>query len=295
MCRLFGFRSSVESKAHRSLVSARNALVEQAREHRDGWGIGYFRDRRPTVVRSVASADACDRFRQVSAELSSHTFLVHVRRATVGDVRPENLHPFAQERWIFAHNGTIHGVAAIRDRMLRSVPSGLGLRQAGTTDTELLFHYLLGALDRAGLDLSAESLPSQRLGDVCLDAVQQVCRWAAAADLPRPSLNFVLTNGAMFVGHRYGRELFFATQKLSCGERLTCPEPNKVCLLARRPINQVNHLIVASERIGDEDIWEELPDGGLVVLDAQFRVAVRAPATPHPTSPGPVLARQVSA
>ncbi len=291
MCRLFGFRSAVESRAHRSLVSARNALVEQAREHRDGWGLGYYRGREPQVVRAVIAADACSRFRQASAEVSSRTFVVHVRKATVGDVRPENLHPFCHLRWMFAHNGTIHGVGAIRDRMLRSIPRSLGLVQCGTTDTELLFHYLLGSLERAGISLDEVRPSADRIGDVCLDAVAQVCRWADAAGLPKPSLNFVLTNGELFLGHRLGRDLYFATQKLSCGEKLTCTEPDKVCLLARRQTDRVTHLIVASERIGDEDSWEPLPDGGLVVLDADFRFSMRAPPLGLADAPAPRLER----
>ena len=39
MCRLFGFRSSVESRAHNSLVVAENAVANQANQHSDGWGI----------------------------------------------------------------------------------------------------------------------------------------------------------------------------------------------------------------------------------------------------------------
>ena len=42
MCRLFGFRSNVPSRTHRSLLEAENSVSRQAQRHKDGWGIGYF-------------------------------------------------------------------------------------------------------------------------------------------------------------------------------------------------------------------------------------------------------------
>jgi predicted glutamine amidotransferase len=44
VCRLFGFRSSVPSQPHRSLMDAENALAAQSLRHPDGWGIGWFAD-----------------------------------------------------------------------------------------------------------------------------------------------------------------------------------------------------------------------------------------------------------
>jgi predicted glutamine amidotransferase len=44
--------------------------------------------------------------------------------------------------------------------------------------------------------------------------------------------------------------------------------------LRERPHDRVNHLLVASERIGDEDTWEEVPEGAVVTLGEDFRLAV---------------------
>ena len=41
-----------------------------------------------------------------------------------------------------------------------------------------------------------------------------------------------------------------------------------------RPTRQVNHVAVASERMGDGNIWEAVPEGALVVLDEQFSLSL---------------------
>lgn len=38
---------------------------------------------------------------------------------------------------------------------------------------------------------------------------------------------------------------------------------------------------MASERIGDEDIWEEVPEGGMVLLSEDFRLRQSLGTNPH--------------
>ena len=114
MCRLFGFRSNVESRAHRSLVVAENAMANQASYHSDGWGIGYFIDEDPYLFRTSKGAAQDDSFRRFSEGLRSNTLLVHIRKATVGAIDPINSHPFRYGSWIFAHNGTIFAFDKIK-------------------------------------------------------------------------------------------------------------------------------------------------------------------------------------
>ena len=69
MCRLFGFRSSVQSGTHRSLVEAENALVEQSEAHSDGWGMAYYIDRDAYILKSDVAAHNCERFQLASSRL----------------------------------------------------------------------------------------------------------------------------------------------------------------------------------------------------------------------------------
>lgn len=267
MCRLFGFKSAVLSRAHRSLVAAQNALAVQAREHRDGWGIGYFHGGEAWLLKKEQGAADCESFRRASERLSAHTLLVHVRRATVGSVTPLNVHPFRHGRWLFAHNGTVHGFDKIRPILLRETPSTLSEHILGDTDTETLFHWLLGRLARSGLDPSGVSPVSvPMLTEVLARAQRQLLAYSEGEGVPRPVVNFLLSNGEVFVAQRSGRELHFATQKRMCADAPTCAWTDKVCLLDARPAGRLNHLLVASERIGDEDRWEEVPEGSLLAV-----------------------------
>ena len=104
MCRLFGFRSNVASRTHRSLLAAENAVAQQASHHSDGWGIGYYIGAEPYLFRSSIGAANDSRFQAFGERLRSHTFLVHVRRATVGVIDQLNSHPFRFGNWMFARN-----------------------------------------------------------------------------------------------------------------------------------------------------------------------------------------------
>ncbi|MFZ5477253.1 MAG: class II glutamine amidotransferase [Myxococcota bacterium] len=278
MCRLFGFRSAVLSRAHRSLVAAENAMAVQARQHRDGWGMGYFHGGDAYVIKSEAGAADNESFRRAADRLASHTFVVHVRRATVGGLGPFNVHPFRHGRWLFAHNGTLFEFDRLRPKLYERVPRHLADHVLGTTDTESLFFFLLAELERAGLDpLGACPIGADRLGTALEEALDTLYRLVDEAGCPPPVVNFILTNGNVFVANRSGRELFFATQKAVCQDFATCAWPDKICMLPARPGDRVNHLIVASEKIGDEDRWEELPEGTMAILSDDFRVSFRKP------------------
>lgn len=289
MCRLFGFKSAVVSRAHRSLVEAENALSQQARHHPDGWGIGYFHRGEAFVLKSTGGAAENASFRRASERLASHTFVVHVRRATVGAVDASNTHPFRHGKWLFAHNGTLHGFDRLRERMHARLPAPLRERVLGTTDTETLFFYILASIQENGVAACGTDVScGRRVGDAVQAAVDALYRETAAADVPPPIVNFLLTNGSVFVAHRSGRELFMATQKASCRDFATCPA-EKICMRPTRADDRVNHLLIASERIGDEDRWEEVPDGGMVVLSEDFRLSLRGPpASWRPVDVAPV-------
>jgi glutamine amidotransferase len=276
MCRLFGFKSAVVSNAHRSLVAADNALAEQARAHTDGWGIGYFQGDEPFVIKSTHGAAGDSSFRRASERLSSHTLVAHVRRATVGAVEPVNVHPFRHGRWLFAHNGTLHGFDVLRPPLVDGIPADLRARVLGSTDTEVLFFHVLTALQTAGVAACGTGVGDvDTVRDGARRALEGLFELAARMGTPSPVVNFILTNGSVFLANRAGRELFLATQKLMCRDEATCPA-EKVCLRAARADDRVNHLLVASEPIGDEDRWEEVPEGHLVSVGDGWRLRVAA-------------------
>ena len=272
MCRLFGFKSAVLSRAHRSLVEAENALSRQAHAHPDGWGIAWFHGGQAWVVKSEQGACDSESFRRASAHLASNTLIAHVRRATVGNLSANNTHPFRWGRWVFAHNGTLFGFDQLRASMLEDMPTALRENIIGSTDTEALFHWLLARLMAAGIDLNTTPEAGQIL-PVLRAAKLEILARAEVTGCAPPVINFLLTDGHLFVAQRHGRELWMATQKRMCRDAETCTWPDRICLLETRPGNRINHLIIASERISDEDRWEEVPEDTLLAVGDDLQLS----------------------
>jgi predicted glutamine amidotransferase len=306
MCRLFGFRSNVVSRAHRSLIQAENAVAQQARRHQDGWGIGYFLGSDAYVHKSHSGAADDGRFQLISERLRSHTFVVHVRNATVGSIDPFNSHPFRHGAWMFAHNGSLWGFEHHRPYLLDNTDDELKNLIFGATDSEHLFYYLLSALRRAGLPTDGRGpVDVSHASEVLRAALGPLFLRAAALGIDPPKLNYILTNGKVFFAQRAGMELYLASQKISCVDFDTCSEPDKVCMggpipslsaMARRYARarrRCNHLIVASEPLSGEDVWEEIPDGWSISLDDKLQLRLHPPieafnvSWPHPLKPPP--------
>jgi predicted glutamine amidotransferase len=70
MCRLFGFRSVVPREVHRSLVAAENALGAQSSRHPPtAWGVAYYVEGTPHVMRSPHTALTDKLFHRLSGVL----------------------------------------------------------------------------------------------------------------------------------------------------------------------------------------------------------------------------------
>jgi len=279
MCRMFAFMSRVSLQVQRSLVKAENALHVQSREHPHGWGIAYYLagEVEPHRVRSVEAAFTDAKFQRVSEFLTSHAVVAHVRKATVGDVRVENTHPFQWGPFTFCHNGTIFGFEHIRDELLSFVHPRFRALVTGGTDSEVLFFLALTVLEASGYDLESppKGIPPRFREDLAelLGWIRKLSR--ASGDDPRePMLNFVLTDGRVLAATRFNGGLSFSTQKVRCADYDICPIANKVCFGPRRHAIRHTHLLLASDPTSPDDVWEEVPNRGLLTLDSDFRLHV---------------------
>ena len=130
---------------HQSLVAAENALANQSLQHRDGWGMSYYIDRVPHLIKNDEQALQDALFREVSAVVSTRTLIAHIRKATVGAVRVLNCHPFQFGTWTFAHNGEIADYTSNPDvakQVMDLVDPRFRQYILGDTDSEVFFLYL---------------------------------------------------------------------------------------------------------------------------------------------------------
>ncbi|HEX2732482.1 MAG TPA: class II glutamine amidotransferase [Polyangiaceae bacterium] len=269
MCRLFGFRSVIPSQVHSSLLAAENALGTQSTNHPDGWGVAYYIDDCPQVMRSAEHALADQLFHRLSGVVSSETVLAHVRKATQGERSVLNCHPFQYGRWVFAHNGDIPNFSAVKETMRHHIPPRLRRFILGDTDSETIFYLLLAELERLGPLNRAHSIDELILAvRRATDLVRDLCD----AQNAKPSLlTLVVTDGSSLVGMHGGKELYFSTYKKSCPERDRCASLSPECE-APTATGFVNHFILSSEPLQGFNVWEGLQAGDIIGVDARMKV-----------------------
>ena len=272
MCRLFGFRSVINSGVHRSLVKAENALLHQSTNHPDGWGIAYYIDNAPHVMKSSSTAVQDDLFKKLTGIVSSQTVLAHVRKATSGKNSVTNTHPFQYGFWVFAHNGNIKDLDKHRDKLLKSVNTNLARFLLGDTDSEIIFFLLLtNVLASPAKEYSPEHLV--KAVQKTIATVESICGPISKDNRNDPQqtyLSFILTNGHAMVAHQGGQSLHYSTYKKKCPESATCPKYAPEC--EKPSENHVNHLLLSSEPLEGENIWIELKPYEIIGVDAQMNL-----------------------
>ncbi|TPV95363.1 MAG: class II glutamine amidotransferase [Myxococcales bacterium FL481] len=281
MCRLFGFRSRVESRVHKSLISADNALIQQSDRHPDGWGVAYFVDGAPHVIKSTDAAGSDQLFHRVSGVATSDTVLAHLRKATQGGLTIVNTHPFQYGRWVFAHNGNVANFAALRPALLARIAPDLRRYILGRGDSEVLFYSLLTRLQQR-TSLGATDIASSDLAAAAREAIADLCGLAGpshpddSGPPDRTYLTFLLTNGEVMLAHQGGKSLFVSTHKTVCSERANCPEYRPSC---EAPVQgeAPSHLLFSSEPLQGENAWDALEFGEIAVADRDLQL-IRVPA-----------------
>ncbi len=268
MCRLFGFRSIIASQVHSSLIEAENALGTQSNNHPDGWGVAYYVDDCPQLMRSPQHALGDQLFHRLSGVVSSETVLAHVRKATQGDKTVLNCHPFQYGRWVFAHNGDVPNFKETRKALLEHIPPRLRRFILGDTDSETIFYILLTQLELVG-PLNRPHEVSELMNAV--SRTTQIVRETCDRPGEKPSLlTMIATDGHSLVGVQGGKELYVSTHKRRCAERDTCPSLSEECE-APSQTGFVNHFILSSEPLQGANVWDELAPGDIVAIDARMK------------------------
>ncbi len=266
MCRLFGFRSVIQSQVHRSLLAADNALMIQSQRHPDGWGVAYYVGGAPHVIKSAHTAMEDQIFKRVSGVVSSQTVLAHLRKATVGDINLLNAHPFQFGSWVMAHNGEINNYAQVRDKLRAEIAPELRRYILGDTDSEVLFYLFLSRLARR-TDLHRKGAPIEAVVEALAETIEQT---RAIADGPgqeeRSKLTIIVTEGNTMVAVRSNMPLLFSTYKARCMDRDQCPFLSPECE-APTITGKVNHLILSSESLQGDNTWIDMEEGEIVGVD----------------------------
>ena len=272
MCRIFAFRSVLQSRVHRSLLDADNALLTRSQFHPNGWGVAHYLHGVPHIIKSTEAAFNDSLFKRISGIVSSQTVLAHIRNATQGDSHSTvNCHPFQYGHWSFIHNGNIEKFDEHKNDLLALIPDHLKRFILGDTDSEVIFYILLTFIEEIGdLELIHHYKNIELQIYKALKAISDIIgpiHNGEMFDNKHTFITFSLTNGKQMFGFHGGQSLYYSTHKSTCPESDICPHFLDNCINQTEPGNFVNHFILSSEPLDGENLWNKLSPGDIWGVD----------------------------
>jgi predicted glutamine amidotransferase len=272
MCRLFGMSGGTrEVQATFWLLNAPTSLLQLSETQPDGVGLGTFdADGTPWRYRKPVAANRSQTFIADAHEVSSRTFLAHIRHATAGEPTIENTHPFEQHGRLFAHNGVLGGLDALRSR--------LGEHSAlleGTTDSELYFTLMTKRIEEQGGDIATG----------ITQAAQEL-----AAEIPLYSLNMLLTTPTDVWALRYPdtNELWILERSIAAlggpdgsSDGFDQRSMSGITRVFSGQLSIMPATVIASQPMDSNPLWRLLEPGELIHVDQNLHVTSTT-AVPDP-------------
>jgi glutamine amidotransferase len=191
----------------------------------------------------------------------------------------QNTHPFQFGQWVFAHNGNVKRFELLRTTLEDYIDPSLRKYVFGKTDSELIFFMLLTELKRKGLlSDGATTCPLELVSAIatCINILIDVAgpiHEHSDGDPGENYYSFIITNGPVMAGFNGGKDLFYSTYKKCCSVKAGCPFYAEFCEKPAPVDGVVRHLLISSEVIEGENVWEFLPRGEIVGVgrDMVFR------------------------
>ena len=269
MCRLFGMSSAPNRvRATFWLLDAPDSLSDQSFGNPDGTGLGAFtRDGRPQVFKQPLAAHADRAFAEEAHDVTSSTFVAHVRHASTGGLDVHNTHPFVQAGRVFAHNGVLEGLPDLDARLGPDSRRTVG----GDTDSERLFALVTREIAAAGGNVETGLLAA--------------VSWVAD-NLPLYSLNLLLATRDELWALRYPdtNELWLldrASGGTHGGHHLDHAGRSGQIRVRSFGLTDAPAVVVASEPMDEDPGWRALDSGELVHVGPRRVVTARV-AVPRP-------------
>jgi glutamine amidotransferase len=252
------------------LLEAPDSLAQQSRREPDGTGLGWFEGGRPVVAKQPLAAYEDQAFGREAREVTSRTFIAHVRYASTGAVSPENTHPFEQRGRLFAHNGVIQDLDRLEQQL-----GDAGSLVEGETDSERYFALITREIERDG----------DTNGDVS-GAIVRAASWIAE-NLPVFALNMILITESELWALRYPdvHELYVLERAAGgpSGHRhLEHASARGSVRVRSGDLASRRCVVVASEPMDEDAGWRPLDSGELLHVDPDLNVTVTRPLTEPP-------------
>lgn len=244
MCQLLGLNSNLPTDICFSFTGfkARGGVTDL---HADGWGIAFFAGRAARVFHDPQPSCSSRLAELVSTQpIHSTNIIAHIRKATYGDIRLENTHPFVRElwgrHWVFAHNGTLHDFAPALTGRFQPI---------GSTDSEQAFCWLMqGLLQEFGHEMPDRA----RLFDWLQQAAVQLSAYGIC--------NFLLSQGESLFAHCSTRLSYLVRQAPFVAAHLVDTDLS----IDFQPTDPaITSVVIATVPLTDNEPWQIMPPGSL--------------------------------
>jgi predicted glutamine amidotransferase len=252
------------------LLEAPDSLAQQSRREPDGTGLGsYDTGGHPVISKQPIAAYEDSQFDREAKEVSSRTFVAHVRYASTGSLSLENTHPFEQRGRVFAHNGVVQDL----DRLEQELGDAMSL-VTGQTDSERLFALI--------------TRETERTGDVG-EGIASAGRWVAE-NLPLFAINLVLIDASDLWALRYpDTHDLFVLERAAGGpsghRHLEHSSPRASIRVRSGDLASRPAVIVATEEMDEDSGWRPMASGELLHVDGDLNVSTRQVLDTPPAHP----------
>ncbi|MEA5510267.1 class II glutamine amidotransferase [Crocosphaera sp. UHCC 0190] len=221
----------------------------QTDEHKDGWGIAFFEgkgcrlflDAKPSTNSPIA--DLVKRY-----PIHSTHVIAHIRKATKGEIRLDNCHPFRRELWgrywVFAHNGDLPDFEPNNSQFYQPV---------GTTDSEQAFCFILNKLRQ---EFPQEKPPLA----ILYHALNEITLSLANLGI----FNYLLSDGESFFAH-CSTKLHYIIRQAPFGAAHLIDQDVTVDFQAlTRESDRV--AVIATTPLTDNEVWTPLQPNQLIAF-----------------------------
>lgn len=256
MCRLLGMIANVNVDFKFSLSN----FSQFAENNPDGYGIGWYEKGKPKVMKEPISALKSENFIKISHQATSTIFICHVRKATKGNRKIENCHPFNYEQWLFAHNGSIDNSENLKELLKDKYKKEI----KGETDSEVFFYWILQNIEETQNDI---------------DGIEHSIKYIYK-NHKFSGLNFILSNGKKLYAFRYSSKktnyysLFWLKRdpEISKFQTSTLESKEIGVLIESKKLNHEKAIIVCSERLTQVENWEPIKLGALLIVSKDLNI-----------------------
>lgn len=250
MCQLLGMNCNVPTDICFSFTGfqARGGATDV---HADGWGIAFFEGRGVRLFLDPQPSCSSPIAALVRAyPIHSTNVIAHIRKATQGNVRLENTHPFQRELWgrywVFAHNGHLPELNGA------SNPLALdgSFLPVGETDSEKAFCWILQSLRHEFGDTPpADDALFAHLHALTL----HLCQYGQC--------NYLLSNGHLLFAHCSTQLCYIVRKAPFSAAHLRDEDVTMDFSAVTRPDDRV--AVIATQALTDNEHWETMPAGSL--------------------------------